>query len=83
MLYYYSITVWEPTDDEARANLHRGIVAAKNLGKAANRVVKEYTRTSGEDEIDELTIIPFSNLFATGDIAEMDEINNYLNENDD
>lgn len=83
MLYYYSITVWEPTDEGACANLHRGIVAAKNLGKAANRVAQEYTRANGEDEIDELTIIPFSNLFATGDIAELDEINDYLNENDD
>lgn len=82
MLYYYSITVWESTDDEAQANLHRGIVSAKNLGKAANRVVKEYTRAGGEDEIDELTIIPFSNLFGTDDIAELDEINDYLDEND-
>lgn len=73
MLYYYSISTLDYENNNYPVKRH-GIVSAKNVGKAANRVAEEYTGANGEDEIEELTITPFSYPFASGDITTFDEI---------
>lgn len=74
MLYYYRISTLNFEEEGNYPVMRQGIVSAKNLGKAARRVVEEYTGASGEDNIEELTITPFSYPFASGDIATFEKI---------
>lgn len=80
MLYYYSITIWDGAEENYPSELH-GVVAAKNIGKALNRVMKEYG--CADEDVDEIKMVPFASLFDSGDIAELATINEYLNKNDD
>lgn len=85
MLYYYSITVWETSDNHVRCHTYRGVISAKDFSGAAYWIVKEYTRTQtcDENDIEKLTLTPLNDLFPVGDVVEIDKLNDYLRKNND
>ena len=76
MLFYYTVSFWpEDTDmyedhrSKSGSVTEHGIIAAKNYGKAVNRVVEYY----GHDNIIEIGIYEMENPISMDEVQELDK----------
>jgi hypothetical protein len=75
-MFYYTVSFWPEDKDTYENHLdgrgtvtEHGIIAAKNYGKAVNRVVEFY----GKDNIIEISIYELENPLCMEEIQELDK----------